>query len=75
MKDFITNNGGIIATLGLMVMCLNIGLTALKTILEKVAAGSSELSLVTKACNVLSMIIDWLTANKEHKDDPPKSTP
>ena len=76
MQDFINSNGGLMATVGLTVLCLNIFLTAVKTVLDKVKdkteskADNKLFDLVTKLLVVLSVIVDWTSANREHKDDP-----
>lgn len=59
----------------LILVCFNIGLTALKAILDKVAQSAPEAPgslrqkihyYVALACEWLSKLIDWSTANKPH---------
>jgi hypothetical protein len=81
MQEFIAHNGGLMATVALTVMCLNILMTALKTVLEKIKdktetqADNKMYDIVTKICNILSTVIDWTSANKEHNDDTEPTKP
>lgn len=73
MKEFILNNGGLMATVALVVVCLNILLTSVKVVLEKVKdltptdVDNKAYDALSKVMGVLSLIVDWASANKEHK--------
>lgn len=73
MKDIISHYSIVI----LIVMCLNVALTAVKTILEKIEASTPEVegpdskivkaeTLIAKINGWLKTFIDWVSANKEH---------
>lgn len=72
MSDFIAVHGGMVASILLAVVCINVALTAIKTILEKIEptpeqlAASKFYQVVCKVVGVLTKVIDWLSANKEH---------
>lgn len=62
-------------TLILVLVCFNVLLTAVKTILEKVSESAPEVpgtwrqklhAYVGTACEWLAKLIDWLTANRAH---------
>ena len=81
MQGFIESQGGLLATILLTAMCLNILLTALKTIVEKISGAipseteSKILSALQKTCDILATIIDWTSANRAHNDNPPANKP
>jgi len=56
-----------------LVICLNVLLAAVKTVLEKVKdmtktdADNKAYAVVAKVAAMLSKVVDWVSANIEHK--------
>ncbi len=72
MKEFINSNGGMVGAIVLVLVCVNIALTAIKSVLEKLMptpekqASSSFYKGVCSVMTILTQAIDWLTGNKAH---------
>lgn len=73
MNELIERSGGLVSFVVLVAMCLNIALSALSSILEKVK-GLTESKLDDKAAeivmtiiNILQKLIDFASANRQHK--------
>jgi divalent metal cation (Fe/Co/Zn/Cd) transporter len=73
MKEVVNSNGGLVATVLLLMVSINIVLTAVKAVIEKwepteeQQKNSKVLHIITKVLGVTSNVIDWMTGNKEHK--------
>lgn len=73
MKELIDAHGGVASLVLLVMVSVNIILTAVKALIEKwqpspeQQANSKVDQIVTKILGFTSGIIDWLTGNKEHK--------
>ncbi len=72
MNDLMASQGGAIGVILLVLVCINVLLTAAKTIFEKIEptpekqAASKFYQGLSKVLKVLSSIIDWAQGNKAH---------
>ena len=72
MDSLLAQHGGAIGTIIMVLVCLNILLTAVKAIFEKVVpspekqAESKFYQVLAKVLAVSSSIIDWVQGNKAH---------
>lgn len=74
MKEFIDANGGLIQAVSLTVVCVNLVLSATKKILELVMnktksdVDNKAFAVVSKLADKTTKVIDWMSANRAHKD-------
>lgn len=77
MLELIQANGGLAITVSLILVCLNILLTAVKLVCEKIEAATPEVEgpqtvvvqvrvWAGKIAGWIAPLIDWLTGNKAH---------
>lgn len=71
MKDFIANNGGLLESLGLLLVCFNIILGAAHQLLGKLKAMAAVDSVLVTVIGVIQKILDMVGGNVAHKDVPP----
>lgn len=56
----------LLGKIALYVGLLNVAISAVKQILDKVATGSAADTFIGKAAGILSVAVDYLTANLPH---------
>jgi hypothetical protein len=72
MNALITQAGGLLPAVILLMVCTNVVLTAVKTIIEKIdptdeqRASNKFYPFLAKAVATLTSAIDWMQGNKEH---------
>ncbi len=69
LKDFIAQNGGLVGAVSVILVCVNILLTAVKAVLEKLQPNqpvTGVKSILVKVSGVVQGLIDWMTGNKAH---------
>lgn len=73
MFEQILANGQMIATVVMVLVCVNIALSAAKQILEKIKdktasnADNKAYEIISKVSDVLAKVVDWFSANISHK--------
>lgn len=73
MQEWMNQNGGMMAVVAAVVVCLNIFLSAISVILdrlEKIIPGDEDKKInvyIKSFLSVLAKVIDWVGMNKEHK--------
>lgn len=81
VKDFLTANGGLIGTVVAVLMAYNVLMSAFKVVLQKFVDSTPALKaakwdndlldFATKSTTTVTTVIDWVTGNLEHPDQPP----
>lgn len=72
LKNFIAQNGGVIASVVLVVMCMNFVLMGVQKALELIkdktesTLDNKVYDVLSKVCGFFSKIIDWIGANRAH---------
>lgn len=79
MKEFIDTNGGIIATIVVVALAFNAFLSGVSLALEKIKdktatdKDNKAYEFIGKILNITKWVVDFLSANNEHKKvEPPK---
>ncbi len=71
LKDLIAQNGGLVGAVSVILVCVNILLTAIKAILEKLQPDPAKQpeglkGVLVKVSGVVQGLIDWMTGNRAH---------